>query len=90
MYGNDPPQGLRFKQLWNQYKSALVLQFDRPWGGNQQAPDAIGPIDRRTFGPVRLRPFADVSLTECSMTLCGQRDSVATQVVPMRSRLPVV
>jgi hypothetical protein len=35
-------------------------------------------------------PFADVSLTECSMTLCGQRDSVATQVVPMLSRLPVV
>jgi hypothetical protein len=27
-------------------------------------------------------------LTERSMTLCGQRDSVTTQVVPMRWRLP--
>jgi hypothetical protein len=33
-------------------------------------------------------PFADVPLTECNMTLCGQRDSVTPQVVPMRSRLP--
>jgi hypothetical protein len=31
-------------------------------------------------------PFADVPLTECSMMLCGQRDSVTTQV--MRSRRP--
>jgi hypothetical protein len=29
--------------------------FDCPWDGHQQASDAIGPIDRYTFGAVRLR-----------------------------------
>ena len=54
---------------------------------NRHPTRLAGLIDAPSV-PFACDSFAEVPLTECSMTLCGQRDSVTTQVVPMRWRSP--